>query len=475
MFAAALKFYMKQVVLAVIVVLSITLLFSSCANIVPPGGGPRDSLPPRLMAASPKDSALNFTGNRIGFLFDEFVEVKDVQQQLIVSPYTKNLPTIDYKLRNVSVKFKDSLLPNTTYSLYFGNAIRDVNEGNIAREFTYVFSTGKYLDSCTLSGKVVLAETGKIDTTLIVALYSDLADSAVTKKSPRYYAKLNGKGEFKFRYLPGEKVNVFVLEDSYSKKYEDSTKLFAFLNNSVQIKKNTDSIVLYAYKQTKPDEKKPPINNIVPKSTDKNTKEQKFLRFTTNMENKQQSLLNNLVLNFNRKINIKDSTGILLLDTSYKKNVAYNFSIDTTQTNLIIQSNWKEKAMLKLIIAKDALTDTAGNGLAKNDTVSFVVKSAADYTNLRLRFPTIDLKANPVLQFYQNDKLVESVALTAKEFRRRLFIPGEYELRILYDENKNLSWDAGNYLLKRQPEKVRAVLQRLNAKANVEIDTEVVL
>lgn len=474
MFAAALKFYMKQIVYLVSIFFSCIFLLSSCANIVPPGGGPRDSLPPRLIAASPKDSTVNFSGNRIGFLFDEFVEVKDVQQQLIISPYTKNLPTVDYKLRNVSVKIKDSLLPNTTYSIYFGNSIKDVNEGNIARGFTYVFSTGKYLDSCTFNGKVVLAETGKIDTSLIVALYKDLADSAVSKKSPLYYTRLNGKGEFKFRYLPGEKLNVFALEDNFNKRYEDSTKLFAFLNQPVQIKPNTDSIVLYAYRQAKPIDNKPPATSL-PKPTDKNTKEQKTLRYANNLENQQQSLLNNLVLSFNRKIEVKDSTGILLTDTAYKKISAFAYNTDSVKNNLIVQANWKEKAMYKLIIKKDAIADTAGVGLAKNDTLSFTVKSSADYTNLRLRFPTLDIKTNPVLLFYQNDKLVESVPLTAKEFRRKLFAPGEYELRILFDDNKNQKWDAGNYLLKLQPEKVKTIAQKLNAKANAEVDTAIEL
>ena len=87
-----------------------------CANIIPPGGGPKDTIPPRLITAVPKDSATNVTPKLITLTFDEFVDVKYLQNNLIVSPVPKNLPIIDYKLRNVTIKLKDSLEPNTTYA-----------------------------------------------------------------------------------------------------------------------------------------------------------------------------------------------------------------------------------------------------------------------------------------------------------------------------------------------------------------------
>ncbi|MFX6759384.1 Ig-like domain-containing protein, partial [Acinetobacter baumannii] len=90
---------------------------------------------------------------------NEYVEVKDAQQQLIVSPNPKQSPIVDYKLKNVTIKLRDSLEPNTTYSLNFGNAVKDVNEGNVAKNFTYVFSTGNTIDNNSFSGKVILAET----------------------------------------------------------------------------------------------------------------------------------------------------------------------------------------------------------------------------------------------------------------------------------------------------------------------------
>ena len=113
-----------------------------CANIIPPAGGPADSLAPVLQRSDPDDSTLNFRGNRLSFTFDEYVEVANIQQQLLVSPIPRILPSVDYRLNTVTVRLKDSLEANTTYTLDFGEAIKDINEGNILRNFRYTFSTG---------------------------------------------------------------------------------------------------------------------------------------------------------------------------------------------------------------------------------------------------------------------------------------------------------------------------------------------
>ena len=157
------------------------MLGTGCANIVPPLGGPRDSIPPKLVFVTPRDSSKNFTANKIVFNFNEYIDPKDVRTELIVSPVPKLEPIVDAKLRTLTIRIKDTLQPNTTYSFNFGNAIRDVNEGNILRGFTYVFSTGRYIDSMTFTGNVLVANTGKADSTLIVMLHKNLDDSAVVK------------------------------------------------------------------------------------------------------------------------------------------------------------------------------------------------------------------------------------------------------------------------------------------------------
>ena len=193
-----------------LVVTSMIFIATSCANIVPPTGGPRDSLPPYLIATKPQDSALGIKPKEIMLAFNEYVNTTDIFNNFVINPAIKNTPQIDYKLNVVRIKITDTLADNTTYSLQFGNAIRDVNENNVAKNLTYVFSTGQQIDTGSFFGKVQMAETGLIDSTLIVGLYPVENDSAVFKSNPPFIAKINGQGRFAFHFLPNKKFNAYV-------------------------------------------------------------------------------------------------------------------------------------------------------------------------------------------------------------------------------------------------------------------------
>src|ERR1700737_2145955 len=115
--------------IALCIIQHITVL-PGCANIIPPGGGPIDSTPPKLVGANPPNFSKNFKGKQVTFTFDEFVEVQNLGENLVVSPTPTVIPRVDYKLHTVTLRLKDTLEENTTYSSNFGNAIRDVHEGN---------------------------------------------------------------------------------------------------------------------------------------------------------------------------------------------------------------------------------------------------------------------------------------------------------------------------------------------------------
>ena len=139
--------------LLILLVFKILSLSSGCANIIPPTGGPRDTLPPVLLQATPKDSTLNFKEKRISLYFNEYIDLQNLQENLIVSPTTKNTPIVEGKLHTVTIRIKDTLDANTTYSLNFGRAIRDINEGNEFKNFTYIFSTGSTIDDKQFSAR----------------------------------------------------------------------------------------------------------------------------------------------------------------------------------------------------------------------------------------------------------------------------------------------------------------------------------
>ncbi|MGF7232565.1 Ig-like domain-containing protein [Arachidicoccus sp.] len=172
---------MKKIFLfvSIIIVFCCWLLPTGCAVIVPPDGGPRDTLPPVLLQAMPKDSTLNFKAKTITLNFDEYVTLDNIFTNLIVSPIPKSIPTVESNLRTVTIKIKDTLEPNTTYAYDFGKALKDINEGNTLKNFTYVFSTGDHLDTDSITGKVILAQTGGVDSTLLAVLYTNLSDSSV--------------------------------------------------------------------------------------------------------------------------------------------------------------------------------------------------------------------------------------------------------------------------------------------------------
>ena len=180
---------------------------TGCANIMPPQGGYKDTIPPLLLKATPGDSSKNFSANHITLTFDEFINLDNPHENLLISPVPKTEPVVEAKLRTVVVRLKDTLEPNTTYTLNFGNAIKDVNEGNPARNFTYIFSTGDTFDSLTLSGKVILAETGRADSTLAVILHKNGDDSAIVNEKPRYATHLDSSGTIQHESeLPGERM-----------------------------------------------------------------------------------------------------------------------------------------------------------------------------------------------------------------------------------------------------------------------------
>src|ERR1700678_2542476 len=157
-----------------------------CAVRMAPSGGPKDTLPPVLVSALPVEFSKHISDKKIVFKFDEYIDGKDIRTELVVNPVPKVEPITDAHLQTVTIKLKDTLQPNTTYTLNFYKGIKDVDEGNILRNFTYVFSTGDHIDSGQFTGAVVLAQTGKTDSSLVVVLLKKLDDSAVFKERPRY-------------------------------------------------------------------------------------------------------------------------------------------------------------------------------------------------------------------------------------------------------------------------------------------------
>jgi uncharacterized protein (DUF2141 family) len=192
------------------------LFLCSCAQILPPEGGPRDETAPLIREdASTPDRQTSVRPVLIRLQFDEWVQLKDPQKQVVISPPTRTPPLVKARGKAVEVSFdpaepwKDS----TTYTLFFGNAVVDRTEGNPVRDLKRVFSTGPVVDSLSATGKVVDARTRRPVEEVLVILHRDMGDSAITNNLPDYFTRTGKEGAFRLTNLRAGTYRAYVLVD----------------------------------------------------------------------------------------------------------------------------------------------------------------------------------------------------------------------------------------------------------------------
>lgn len=241
--------YLKKL-LSFIFLTLIGLALWQCAKRGNPTGGPEDKTPPELLRTEPENFSTNFKAKKIRLYFDEFIKLEDVQNQLIVSPPLKNLPEVrplGGASKYIEVILKDTLKENTTYTLNFGQSIVDNNEGNPNSFLTYVFSTGSYIDSLTVSGAVKDAFNRKADEFISVMLYElDTAytDSTIYKSPPNYITNtLDSLPFFELKNLKaGQYAMVGIKDVNKNNIFDQRQDKIGFLQDTITIP--TDSIYL---------------------------------------------------------------------------------------------------------------------------------------------------------------------------------------------------------------------------------------
>jgi len=209
---------------------------AGCANIVSPTGGPRDTTPPEVIQETPPSGSTNFSENSFTLRFSEFIQTGNLQQQMLISPPLLNPPELKLRGRNLTIRFNDTLYPNATYAFFFGDAIKDITEGNVMPPYSYFFSTGPTIDQHTLRGTVRNAWDGEVAENILVMLYTlPMADSAVALKQPRYITRPDQNGNFEFRHLADTSYHLFALADLNSNmKYDLPTEGVAFYPEPVR-------------------------------------------------------------------------------------------------------------------------------------------------------------------------------------------------------------------------------------------------
>lgn len=212
-----------------------TLAMIACANPVAPTGGPKDTTPPEIIRSVPENQSVNFSSDRVTITFSEFVNLKDINTQLMVSPPLSEQPDFLMKGKTLTMKFREALRENTTYNFFFGDAIVDITESNPIPGYSFTFSTGPVIDSLSMSGKVLNAFTLQPVKGAFVMLYDSISDSIPYKSRPYYVARTSESGEFRLNNLRSNKYLMFALTDINSNYiYDMPTEDIGFSDTLVE-------------------------------------------------------------------------------------------------------------------------------------------------------------------------------------------------------------------------------------------------
>jgi hypothetical protein len=526
-----LKTYLKFYIL-------LFLIITACAKRGTITGGAKDSIPPILNSSLPKNFSVDFKSKTVELNFDEYVKLKNVDKELVISPPMKNSPEItpSSASKRITIKLKDTLLENTTYSLNFGKSIEDNNEGNPYQDFKYIFSTGAFIDSLTLGGTIRDAYDKKTDKNVSLMLYeanSTYNDSIIYKQFPRYLTKTSDSSKvFKFENLKAGTYHLIGLKDgNENNKFDPKKEKVAFLNQTISIPNDTifnlklfkDKIDFNAFSPIQSSENNlvmgyegnpkglevilkngtEIIPSITTKIQDKDSvqiwhKSKKIDSLIIIVKNnlyqkdyitklkslkKDSLIINSLqrsVLNFREKFTLKSTIPLVKFDNSKitlinKDSVAIKFTTEYDQWNQELKFDFQKEPneFYKLKILPGAMVDYYDK---ENDslTYKFATKGTADYGNLILKLENV--KQFPIIV----ELIDKSEKIIATEYSEnnavidfRLVEPTYFTVRIIYDANKNREWDSGNYLKKEQPEEVIILPKGIDVRANWDVEQTV--
>ena len=507
---------------------------ASCAKRGSITGGKKDTIAPVLTASFPKNMSTNFNGKEIKLFFDEYVKLKNINKQLIISPPMKNQPEIlpQTASKVITIKIKDTLQPNTTYSLNFGQSIEDNNEGNPYSQFKYVFSTGSYIDSLKINVKVKDALEKKVDNFVSVMLYEineKFNDSTIYKEAPRYITNtLDSLKVVKFENIKAGKYLLIALKDNGNNKYNPKSDKIGFQKQYITIPNDTifelelfkEKLPFKALKPTlasrnrllmgyegNPKNVKVTIKNgseIIPTIVTQFPKKdslqvwfkpvkadslkvvvekEKFNKeFMIKLKKLKTDTLTispdfNGTLPLRERFTLNSTTPLLKFDKSKiavlnKDSVAVAFDTEYDEFKQKLYLNFKKEELekYKIRLMPGALTDFYEK---QNDTLTYRIatKNASDYGNLRVVLE--NAKRFPIIvELTDKDGKVKATEYTDKNPTVEFLSlePAKYTLRIIYDDNKNKVWDTGNYLEKLQSEEVIYFPKELDVRTNWDVE-----
>lgn len=478
-------------------------LLLGCAQVGEISGGEIDNAAPKIVGEkSTADSLINFTGNSVTLTFDEYFELKNPEQSIVILPQHAKLKTT-IRQKELLISWEDTLKQNTTYVIYINNAVKDINEGNDSL-YKVVFSTGSYIDSLTHDVQVKDAWNQLPVSNCTVALYSS-SDSV----SPTYFARTDMTGTATFSYLKGGKYKILGFKDDNSDLTIQASEQIAFLKDSLLITSDTieKNTILRLFNQD-------PVKQI---NYTFQGPERLTIAANFNLDSFQlkiddvaidstqlvkhnsdscsvflQNILSNDVEVIINSSSFQDTNTVRILDKEKVANLRLSPLYDLSQlfvgtaigfeTNALITSIDTSKILIKnenqesldfetkveknlLFLKLNISGPTKGQiafeqnaitnyGQQTQDSIRFYFEVKAADAFGKILIDGSKLKGNILVYLLQKDKVIEkSPLLSDGKCAFGKLIPGEYALCYVLDENTNGKWDTGDLSTKRQPEK----------------------
>jgi hypothetical protein len=519
------------------------LFIAGCARQTSPTGGPKDTIPPKLISTNPKNEQINFNGRQIDLEFNEALNLNAAKEQVIITPSIGKEYEITTKKNSVTIDLNATLNPNTTYTINFREAIQDITERNPVRNLKLAFSTGSYLDSLSLEGKATDLITKKELKDITVALQVINDTMSILDDPALYFTRSDEKGNFKLDYIKPGLYQLYAFQDKNKNLIVDSrNEAYAFIASPINLKQDTAKLQLQTVRL---DTRQLKVTSARPFGTYFNIKTNKFLLNHTITSPDQEDLsyyygedkanirlyntfqhLDSLRIQFTasdssgsridtvlyakfrkgeklqkekftmtiEQAKITARTGNIAIRYKFNKPVA-SFNLDsiyfkkdtTTNINFIVKDvNWDQanntftinKTVDKKTFLLEEQTDDAPS---KSKDTTKTIRPVNELLTLKGAFISIEgdssaslkqrievdqpsslseiiyevttKRPNVLVQLLTRD--FRLVAQTSKLKGSFIDIPaGDYIIRYLIDENANNAWDPGNYLEKREPEKV---------------------
>jgi hypothetical protein len=460
-----------------------------------PEGGDKDTLPPVVTKTQPDSAALNTTSKKIILTFDEYISVKDPTKEWTISPAPIKFPEYKIKGTSLEINILDTILPHTTYAFHFGKSIADINEGNILKDYRFMYSTGSYIDSLEIYGTIIDAKTAEPKKEMSVFLKE--TDTTLLNSKILYRVKTDDLGQFKFQNLANRSYMILGIDDKNNNKQIEKEESITFLSRNIQ--PDSTSFSLYAfvpflgqqYLKTSfsnipgiyhfvlniPHYQAPvkisPEDTAVPFKTLLNDAQDTITITTTHfsaqpirhfniitadtqyvqviktptltdtlIRTKFELQQNTLIVTFNQPIkNISKSSIQLFKDSLQIKIDTSSFQIN--QQQLHFHHNFEEGVKYQIILPSLSINSVFNKKTAIHDTLQFTKPAPAPSGSLQ--FNVIDtLHQYTQIELIKDFKTIQRISCNAcSTISFKNVSPDTYQIRILFDPNKNNIFETG--------------------------------